>query len=318
MRIDRLFSLVVLLLDKSIVSSRELARRFEISSRTIQRDMDSLSRAGIPIYSLPGPAGGYGIMDSFKLDHRLMTQADFLTILTALKGVESSFGDRRFQGTFEKIQSVIPTSSKALFAQREEKMVLDFSLIGGNEEARKKLRTIEECIDSTRKVRFFYTNHTYESVYRTVEPMTLVFQWRSWYLFGFCCLKLDYRLFRLGRMRDIESTDEHFARRSKSFRAFSLENPTFNHPNLVEVTLRFHPSVKPMLEEFYAPHERQEDAEGYTTVRFTQPEEQRLYGYILSFGEHVEVLSPHRLREIIRLRAQKIAGIYTASHNDDT
>ena len=141
--------------------------------------------------------------------------------------------------------------------------------------------------------------------------MTLVFQWYSWYLFGFCCLRQDYRLFRLGRMRNVESTDVHFTRRKKSFRTFSSENPTFNHPKLIEVSLRFHPSMKPMIEEFYAPPQRREDGEGYTIVTFTRPEEERLYGYILSFGERVEVLSPHYLREIIRRKAEKVGKIYT-------
>ncbi len=270
MKIDRLLSLVILLLDREIVRSRELARRFEVSVRTIQRDMESLALAGIPVYAVPGPSGGYGILEGFKLDRRLMTQDDFFAILTALKGVQGSIADKRFLDALEKIRSLLPAPSKVLFSQNEEKLVLDFSPLGGNRETRENLRKLEECIDARRKVRFRYTSHR------------------------------------------LESTEEGFRRRGKSFREFSKESTDFGNPSLVDLTLRFHPLLRPMVEEFYSPEEREEDPEGYLTVRTTQPEEQRLYGYILGFGEYVEVLAPERLRGVVCRNAEKIAEIYRA------
>jgi predicted DNA-binding transcriptional regulator YafY len=310
MKIDRLLAIVMLLLSRDTVSARELAKRFEVSLRTIQRDMDSIGRAGIPVFARSGAGGGYGIMESFKLDRALMTEEDLSAIVTALKGVQASFADTRFLGALEKVGGIAGERAKALLSDWEERLILDFSALGGNERLKATLRELERSIERRVLIRFTYSNNKREEAGRTVEPMTLVFQWRSWYLFAFCLLKGDYRLFRVAGIRDLEITEKHFIRRKKTFRAYAEENPTFGVPKFADLTLRFHPTLRPQVEELYERTQWEEDSEGYLIVKCRMPEERRLYGSILAFGKYVEVLAPEDVRESLRLEAREIIELY--------
>ncbi|MGC9313512.1 MAG: helix-turn-helix transcriptional regulator, partial [Sediminispirochaetaceae bacterium] len=171
---DRLLSIIIYLLNRDLVSARELAEKFEVSVRTIQRDMEAIELAGIPIMTIQGPSGGYSIMDSFKLDRQLVSTDDLFFIITALHGIETSLPAGSISGTIEKMKTLLPDQKgvsnqqggaeapagrglrdsrgkrnpKDLYGSRLEKLSIDFSAFGGSERQREVFRQLERAIES--------------------------------------------------------------------------------------------------------------------------------------------------------------------------
>jgi len=303
-RIDRLLALVVLLLDRDVVSARVLASRFGVSVRTVQRDAQALALAGIPVYSLPGAQGGYAIVPEFKLHNRVFSRDDLKNLVTAVRGVQGAFADGRFDGVLEQVNHLVPPTLVNEVNESQETLVIDFSL-GGDTVLAEKIHVLEAAIARRHPVRCRYTGHR-DLVDRVVEPLTLVLQWGSWYLYAYCRLRDDYRLFRVSRMADLAVVPQPFRRRPKTYRQFRDERPDFGAP-LVDLVFRAHPSVRALVEEHHTSQEITLEGDS-VVVRCRQPDEPRLYRYLLGYGDAVEVLSPPAVREKVRQIAQNIAS----------
>ncbi|MFP4375338.1 MAG: helix-turn-helix transcriptional regulator [Spirochaetaceae bacterium] len=312
MRTDRLLSIVIYLLNRERVSAREMAERFGVASRTIQRDMEAIELAGIPIYAVQGAGGGYGILDSFKMDRQLMTVEDFYYIITALEGIGASLNDEQLDRTLEKVRTLVPDRGLDFLAGRSSKLSIDFSMLGGDPRQRAAFQVVRKAVDQECVLRFTYTNNKLEHTTRTVEPMTIVFRWRSWYLYGYCRLKNAYRLFRISRIRDPEMIRERFVRREQTFEEFMAASASPETGDAPELVLRFQPPMTSLVEEFYPDDAWEPQPDGSVVVRTRMPEDGWLYGHILSFGACVEVLSPPHVRTIIADTADRIAEIYAS------
>ncbi|ORC34035.1 transcriptional regulator [Marispirochaeta aestuarii] len=310
MKLDRLLSEIIFLLNREMVSASSLAERFGVSRRTIQRDMECIELAGIPIFTLQGPQGGYGIVESYKMERQLMSVDDFYYIVTALKGVAGSLDDEHLDSTLQKVQTLLPRTSTDIFFGRNEKLSLDFSMLGGDQRHREAFKIVREAVEHERLLRFRYTNNKLESTTRIVEPLTIAFRWRSWYLYAYCRNREDYRLFRISRIQDPEILASIIHRRELSFEQFLEDNYRKVSTEALEIELKFAPIMRAMVEEYYEPRLCRILDDGSLLVRTRMPEDGWLYGYILSFGEYVEVLKPHRLRKIIAETAGKIEKIY--------
>jgi predicted DNA-binding transcriptional regulator YafY len=310
MKTDRLLSIIIYLLNHDLASARELSERFEVSIRTIQRDMESIELAGIPIYTLQGAGGGYGILDSWKMDRRLMSNEDLYYIITALEGVGDTLSDRRINGTLEKVKGLLSPQGLELFSGRTEKLSIDFSMLGGDPRERKTFRIVQEAVETERIIRFSYTNKHLETVLREVEPMTIAFRWRGWYLFGFCRLKGDYRLFRISRIRNAEVLERRFQRKEMSLQSFLERNKGYSVGRQIDIELSFSPEMRAIAEDMFPEEVCSCEADGSILVRTTMPEDGWLYGYILSFGHYVQVRAPEHLKEIICEGAEKIISLY--------
>lgn len=312
MKTDRLLSIVIYLLNRERASAREMAERFCVAPRTIQRDLEAIELAGIPVYAVQGSGGGYGILESFKMDRQLMTVEDFYYIITALEGIGASLNDEQIGRTLEKIRTLVPDRGLDFLAGRSSKLSIDFSMLGGDPRHRETFQIVRNAVDQEYVLRFTYTNNKLEHTTRSVEPMTIVFRWRSWYLYGYCRLKNAYRLFRISRIRDPEVTTERFPRRGRSFEEFIAESASPETGDAVDLVLRFQPPMTSLVEEFYPEDAWDLQPDGSAVVRTRMPEDGWLYGYILSFGAYVEVLHPPHMRTIIADSAKRIAEIYTS------
>jgi predicted DNA-binding transcriptional regulator YafY len=310
MKTDRLLSIIIYLLNRDLVTARELAEKFEVSVRTIQRDMDAIDLAGIPIVTIQGPSGGYSIMDNFKLDRQYVSADDLFFIITALHSVEASLPGGHIETTIEKMKGLLPQQGQSVLHEKQEKLSIDFSAFGGSTRQQQLFRILEKCIDDRRMVRFSYSNNRLERTERTVEPMTLAFKWRSWYLFGFCRLRNDYRLFRLGRIRDLHVLEHRFKRREKGFQKFSRETGEWETAGWIDLCLRFDPLMRPVIEEYYPEEDTSVEEDGSLLVRTRMPEDGWVYGLILSYGKYVEVISPERIRDIIKSAASDVVSLY--------
>lgn len=310
MRIDRLLSIIVYLLNRELVSAKELAEKHSVTTRTIQRDIEAISYAGIPIMTVQGPHGGYGIMDTYKMDRQLMTVDDLFYIVTALSSIVTSTSNKKMEATAEKIKSLVPKRDEPLFAEKNQKLYVDFSMLSGPTRRPDLFDVIERGIDQSRLLQFSYTSGKLETSQRVVEPMTIVFKWRSWYLFGYCRLREDYRLFRFSRIGALKILDKRFERRKDSVDDYLGQSQAWSAENTVDLLLAFDQYMKPFVEEFFYGNEISEDQRGRLLVRASMPEDPWVYGMILSYGPSVEVLEPERIRRIIGETAGKIQKIY--------
>lgn len=306
MKIDRLLSIVILLLENDLISANELAKRFSVSVRTIQRDMDTLSLAGIPLYAQTGQTGGYGIMPEYKINNRLLSNEDIMNLITALKGIQGTFADKRFLGSLEQIYSLVPAHLYDTVMERENTLFIDYSLTGNDSILAGKIKTIEQAINRKLLITCSYTGHRQETLVRTIEPMTLILQWGSWYVYAFCRMRSDFRLFKISRIHNIRVENDHYVRREKTYQEFVSENRTFRNQTLIDLVFVANASVRAYVEENHPGQELDYQNDGSIIVRCRQPEEERMYRYLLSYGNEIKIIEPLRVKEHVQKIAEKI------------
>ncbi len=308
MRIDRMLGIVVILLNRDRISAKSLAERFEVSVRTIYRDIEAINMAGIPIIAYAGNNGGFGIMENYRLDRQVLTLLDMTKILTALKGVSSTLDDNDMDTVTEKILSLVPDDKMNQIKKGFEELCIDIIPWGFKQKSKEYLKEIQRAITGKSLIQFDYRNSKGESGKRIVEPMTLVFKGYSWYLFGFCRTKNDFRIFKIGRMNNLETLSENFSRKEVSYQEISNRN---SFPGVAqEVVLRYSNEMIGQVEEYFDDSNIEYNEDGSLTVKFIAPEDNWLHSIILGAGEFVEVIKPDNLRCSIKEKTEKILGIY--------
>ncbi|MFP4113589.1 MAG: helix-turn-helix transcriptional regulator [Spirochaetota bacterium] len=318
MRLDRLLAIAVLLINRDRVTARELADRFEVTVRTIYRDIEALSYAGIPVISYQGNNGGFGLVENYRWDRQLLTMNDMVAMLTALKGVNETLEDDELEGAIEKVTSLVPPDRAAELEESLEQFVVDMEPWGGAGRYRERVRVIHRAVVDRRLVRFVYWSAKGEETSRSVEPMTLILKGYSWYLYGYCRLRDGFRIFRVSRMREIELLPERFARRPGSYRecmGYGEDGEaTGNRDARVDLHLRFKPTVRFMVQDSYDESECEVRDDGSVDVRVAFPDGEWIASMILSYGDQVEVVSPEWMRERVAAHARRIADLYEKSH----
>ncbi len=307
MKIDRMLSITILLLNRDRISAKELADRFEVSVRTIYRDIEAINMAGIPVISYPGNNGGFGIMNNYRLDRQLLTLGDMVAILSALKGIRTTLDYRDLDNAIEKITSLMPDQERR-YQVLPEQLVIDIQPWGYRKKQRSIMKEIHFAVTHTRIAEFLYKNSRGQKIRRKVEPMTLMYRGFAWYLFAYCLVREDYRLFRLSRISDLLVMDETFAKREKSCRDILLDET--EPDNTVTVALRFSPEMQYHVEDYFLEDQIQRCDDGSLIVRAAFHEDEWVYSMILSYGDRAEVLEPHHIRKIISEKAKKISALY--------
>jgi predicted DNA-binding transcriptional regulator YafY len=310
MKIDRLFGIFIYLLNREKVSAKELSEKFDVSVRTIQRDIDSLCNSGVPVSSAQGAKGGFGIIDSYKLDKTVVDHNDLFMILTSLESISATYDNKHFSNAIEKIKNLTSKQQTEDLEERKKKLSMDFSSLNIGRNKRELFYLVERGIENQKLLRFKYNSNKMSLTERIVEPMTIVFKWYSWYLFAYCHLREDYRMFRLSRIRDAELLEERFWRRKMTFEE-NYENRTNRGlEKLTEVKLKFCKEMKYLVEDYFTWAELEQLEDGCTIANIKMPNDHWLHGMILSYGEGVEVLEPADLRVKIKEIAKKIQKKY--------
>lgn len=297
-----------MLLNRKRITARELAEKFEVSIRTVYRDIDAINLAGIPITSHQGSDGGFGIIDTYKIDRQLLTLNDMLAMLSALKGINTTLEDRELDSAIEKITSLVPKDKTEQLNLHLEQLVIDILPWGYTKKQREKLKEIHHSIISNRLLNFHYRNYKGEKNVRTVEPMTLLFKGYAWYLFAYCCLRQDYRIFRLSRMYFLDTLEKQFVRREKS--VHEVMKPDIDTNYWTHLVLKFSPKARVRVEDYFDEEQIEIQQNGDLIVKVSFPEDEWVYSIILSYGEFVEVLQPQHIRKIIQEKAKKIINYY--------
>ena len=298
MKENRYFQMIYLLLDKGQMTAPELADYFEVSIRTIYRDIDILSSAGIPIYATQGKGGGIAIQDSYVLKKSLLSEQEQKQILMALQGI------RVLED--EQINMLLSKLSGVFQRQQGNWLEIDFSTWTKSGAGKHNFQLLQSAIWKSRIVSFSYYSGKGEQTKRLIEPHKLVFKTSDWYLYGYCTLRKDFRFFKLTRIRDLKLQDAEFMRETPEHifeRSDEFEMKT------VQVTLLFDAGMShEVYEKFDEEVSEQED--GSLLVTTILPDNELLYSYVLSCRERVEVLSPPYVRDNVRKRVRKMLEIY--------
>jgi len=296
MQTNRLFEIVYILLGQKSVTARELAERFEVSQRTIYRDIDALSLAGIPVYTEKGKGGGIGLLPDFVLSKSLFSEGEQSEILTALQGL----GSIRAAETDQVLRKLSAVFNKSAVPWLE----VDFSDWGGCQGD--IFQDCKTAILEKRAAEFDYYSTYGEKTSRRVEPLQLWFKSKAWYLRGHCLNKGDVRTFKLTRIQNFALTDAHFIERD-----LPPEPPPDPHPmRLVSLKFRIAPEMAHRMYDEFHYTQIEPQADGSFLASAVWPEDDWVYRTILSYGEHIEVLEPAYVREAVRDMAQGIAKIY--------
>lgn len=300
MKIDRLIGILSILLQQEQVTAPYLAEKFEVSRRTINRDVEALCKAGIPIVTTQGKNGGISIMDGYRMDRMLLTSEEMESILTGLRGLDSVSGTGRYRQLMEKLSP----GSRAVMDE-EQHILIDLSSYYKQSLA-PKMELIGQAIHNCREISFQYYSSKGET-HRRVEPYLLVFQWSSWYVWGYCRQRCDYRLFKLNRMLGLEMLDCHFAPRNPP--PYQIQPEKAFEPRL-DVKVMFQSSARWRLIEEYGTESFEEQEDGRLLFSFSFTDKEHLFGWLLAFGERAELLEPASLREELRALALRIAETY--------
>lgn len=300
MKIDRLIGILSILLQEEKTTAPELAERFEVSRRTINRDIEDLCKAGIPIMTTQGTGGGIRIMDGYRMDRTILTSKDMQMILTGLRSLDSVSGSRYYGQLMEKIQA-----GSSEFISGKESMLIDLSSWYKGSLA-PKIEVIQDAIENRHLLEFKYYAPTGESN-RTIEPYYLVFQWSSWYVWGWCSDREDYRLFKLNRMDRVAEAEQGFVCRDVPMPDLSSEKI---FPGEIKVKALFTPDMKWRLVEEFGPHCFTEADDGRLLFSADYTDMENLVTWLMTFGAKAEVMEPKEAREMIRRNAEEILQIY--------
>ena len=300
MKIDRLIGILAILLQKDFVTAPELAKRFEVSRRTINRDIEDLCRAGIPIATRQGQGGGIRIMDGYRVDRALLTNGEMKDILAGLRSLDSVNGTNRYGQLMEKL---LAGSSDLI--PGEQSVLIDLSSWYKKSLA-PKIEMIRTGIEEGIEISFCYYAPKGESV-RRMEPYYLIFQWSSWYVWGWCLEREDFRLFKLNRMEEMRLTGNRFQKRKTAVPDLGNERV---FPGGIRVKVLFEPECKWRLVEEFGPESFTALPDGALLFTFGFTDKTSIVSWIASFGDGAELLEPAGLRQDVLAFAEGIRQKY--------
>lgn len=300
MKLDRLLGILTILLNNDRVTAPQLAERFEVTRRTIGRDIDSLCLAGIPIVTYQGGGGGISIADGYKLDKSILTADELSGIIAALKGIGSVSEKSHIERTLDKL-----SANKDTVMSLKEPIIIDLaSHYKGS--LTPKIKLIKQAVLGQRLIEFDYYYEKGQT-HRRIEPYFVIFQWTAWYVFGFCLERRDWRMFKLARLWDLQMCEETYAQREIPP---EKRNYYAHLPDDKKLVALFEPSAKYQLIETYGLNCFTETAGGRLRIEIGYTNREYTISWLLGFGNKVKVIEPIDMADEIKSIAEKIIQDY--------
>jgi len=302
-KIDRLLGILTALLQVDCVTAPQLAGKFEVSRRTIARDIDALCQAGIPVVTRQGIGGGISIAEGFRLDKSVLTSDELTGIIAALKGIGSVSERSQIERTLDKLGA----NSSAVVSLREPVVIDLASFYKG--QLTVKIEAFKQAILEQRIVEFDYYYEKGESR-RRIEPYVVIFQWASWYVFGYCLERQDFRMFKLTRLWGLETSGEEFVARDIPKKKQRLGSSYSSHfTDEIQLVAVFDVVAKYQLIDAYGLNSFEETSEGLR-FEFSYTNRSYLISWLLGFGSKVKVLEPSDIAGELKDEARKILSRY--------
>ena len=308
MKVDRLVSIIMILLEKERIGAQELADMFEVSPRTIYRDIDTINMAGIPVRSTSGVGGGFEIMKKYKIDKKVFSTSDLSVILMGLSGLSNVIRGNELVNALAKVKSVIPADRAKDIELKANQICIDLSPWMGNRNIQPYLDIIKTALQENRLISFEYVALHGKKTTRTVEPYLLVLKSGHWYFQGYCYKRNDFRLFRLSRMSNLQMETETFTPRD--YPKPQLEIADILATMQIKIKIRIHKSIMDRVLDYCPYEDFSPDGDEHYIVRFPFIENDYYYDILFSFGDKCECLEPLHIRTEMKRRIHDIAALY--------
>ncbi len=307
MRVDRLLSILIMISQKGMVTGNELSQSFEVSLRTIYRDIDKLALAGVPIAAMPGKNGGYYLMEGYNFDNLFLNKREIEPLTAVMDNLRQLFGKN------EEINSIADKFSalKNYSGESTDKLVVNMSHFSMEQELREYLFLINKAIGDNRLLEFTYINRRMESSDRTVEPLQIEFSEGQWFVAGFCRERCDYRKFKLVRMQHLK-LGELFIKRDISSKEIQRVFQESLQKSSIKVSLRFTGRIGNQLGEYFSKSAIRACDDGTYIVEDFFPDDEGLKRFILGFGTECQVEAPEELRESMKAYTRSLYEKYTS------
>lgn len=308
MKIDRLVAIIMILLEREKVSAKGLADMFEVSTRTIYRDLESINQAGIPILATSGPGGGVEILKTYKVEKRLFSTSDILSMLIGLGSMQTNIPGNEIVSTLVKVKGMIPPEKQKELDFRANQIKMDVSPWLHAEGFTDKIEVIKTALEKQKLLHFEYMDIRGQKSDREIEPYRLLLKGEDWYMQGYCLSRNDFRTFKVLRMQNITMLEQTFTMRD--FPAERLDAVVFNDKKLVSAKLRIHEEIRDLIEKRFGEDCLVPDGAEYYIANILFPVDDLACRYLLGLGNKCVCLEPEIIREKMYALTKEILGFY--------
>ena len=303
MKYNVMLKILMLLLQKRKVTATEIARRYEVSVRSVYRYIEELIVCGVPIDIARGRYGGITIADTFRLPTGYFTREEYASTINALNAMASQISDESLISAREKLES----------RQKNEKLqlsvcgnvIVDGGTWGDNVKFSEKMRVCEQAVEESKSLLIDYISREGEHSKRVIDPYVLVLKQNIWYVWAFCHTKQEFIIFKIGRIKSATFTDKTFKKKEFTRDDINL-NFYYNDQELIEVTFSIEKNSLADAEEWLGIDNIEPRGDGFVAT-LTLPNDGVLINKILSCGGAVKVEAPLELKERVKAAASKIA-----------
>lgn len=308
MKLHRLIAILTVLLQTDRINATQLAVMFEVSVRTIYRDIETLEHAGIPIITYTGVNGGISIIDGYKIDKKLFTNQDITTLLTSLYSMSGSMSDAVLNQTLEKIKGLIPNDQEKNIELSSKQLIIDMTPWSNQPKVSVALKQIQKSLSGNKLIQFSYTARHGQIAQRTTEPHQLILKENNWYLRAFCHERQAFRIFKLRRMNDIILLPETFEPRE--FETGMTDFKDWKNDQLITVELIINTSLRERALDYCRDDCMKDLEDGRVYINMPFVESELGYSVLLGMGCDCEVIAPRHVREEVKRRISQMYVIY--------
>jgi predicted DNA-binding transcriptional regulator YafY len=307
MKYETMLKILFLLLAKGKVSAKYIAQRFEISTRTVMRYLDTMSLANIPIIADPGRNGGFYIANTYKLPANFLTEKEFNAVVSTLSSYNQNIQNNSINSAIDKLLSIKSIDQRTVDV-KSGNLIIDGSSWNGNDTTKNVISLISDAIEDNKKTLIGYVDRNGEETLRVIEPHVIVFKQGLWYVFAYCNLRKEFRLFKTGRIHSATLLKTKFIKQNVE----KLDIP-LDYWNTVkegeDVVLKIDKSVISDVEEWLG-IETIESVNGEFFANAKLPVDNGLISKILGYGDGVKVLGPVHLKEKVLSKALAVVNLY--------
>jgi len=308
MKVDRLVSIIMILIDKKRIGAQELADMFEVSPRTIYRDIDTINMAGIPVRSTSGVGGGFEIMENYKIDRKVFSTADLSALLMGLSSLSGMMRGDELVNALAKVKSFIPADKAKDIEVKANQIYIDLSPWIGNKNIQPYLETIKKALQESKLLSFEYADRYGNTTARTAEPYQLIVKGSHWYWQGYCHKRNGFRLFKISRTSNLQIQEEFFTPRD--YQRPQLDFTDIFETMQTQIRIRIHRSLMDRVLDYCTYEHFSPDGEEHYLVSFPFIENEYYYNILFSFGDKCECIEPLHIRTEMKRRIHDIATIY--------
>lgn len=305
MKIDRLLEIIIFLVNHPQVTAHSLASHFNVSVRTIQRDMVTLSSIGIPVYSLGGKYGGYAILPEYKMKNTHLKNDEQQLIIKALESLSTTYSNDTLSSLLEKYNAIVEKEGG-------QKVFWDFSVTKENSEVQSHNSLLEKAITQKHLVTFNYRSSSGKKTHPTIEPLALHYKWYAWYLFAYSMDHQDYRTYKVARIQNLTELQETSNLDHGDISMLMQKSESEYYTTCLQIEIHFKETEIDLMKEYFPDCPIEKIGDNLFRMFIHVPQNERLWkALLLSFGDKVKVISPEGYKDELIHTARQFLSQYT-------